>query len=135
LKFSYTTIVSVHSYVTSSHHSQLLLAIFLNGYQVSNNVAVLSDGSTVDIDNVNCGRDNDGINTKNCDLYVDNNVPNSKFYTEMDGFTVPLQSRAQNLMKGDNVITFAIADVGDSQFDSWVLIQSSALKCTPVMEV
>jgi len=49
------------------------------------------------------------------------------FPTEMDGFTMPLQAIAQVNPGELNHVKIAIADVGDTSYDSWVLISARGI--------
>ena len=68
--------------------------------------------------------------TNNENLYVDN--ANSDFNTEMDGFTLTL-SLQMNVNVGEtNTLRIAIADVGDSSYDSNLLIAGDSVQTSIV---
>lgn len=64
--------------------------------------------------------------TNNVNLFVDNT--NDDFNTEMDGFTITLTLTIPVIPNQVNSIRIAIADVGDSQFDSNVLIAGNSVQ-------
>lgn len=64
--------------------------------------------------------------TDNQNLFVDNT--GSDFNTEMDGFTVTLTLKAQVIPGQVNTIKIGIADVGDSSFDSNLLIAGGSVQ-------
>lgn len=68
--------------------------------------------------------------TNNENLYVNNS--NSDFNTEMDGFTLTL-SLQMNVRVGEtNTLRIAIADVGDSSYDSNLLIAGDSVQTSIV---
>ncbi len=89
-----------------------VVAIWVNGELAE--VTVAQD--TVSIDNIN------ELATEN--LYVDNT--GSDFNTEMDGFTVTLTVTATVTPDEVNSIRIAIADAGDAQYDSNLLIAANS---------
>jgi len=91
-----------------------VFGFFLNG----ENIALIPGTTTpVAIDNVN--------NLVNSQFYNDNDFSDflgvTPFPTQADGFTVVLQAAAI-VPAGTNHIKLAIADVGDTNFDSWVFL-------------
>jgi hypothetical protein len=106
-------------------------AFYLNGV----NIALIpgTGGTFVSIDNVNAGMNSEFF--QNNDVFNDNGVidagftpENPPFATEMDGFTTTLTSSGLSNV-GTNTMKIVVADVGDQQLDSWVLIQSATLTC------
>ncbi|MEH6738004.1 MAG: Hint domain-containing protein [Sulfitobacter sp.] len=64
--------------------------------------------------------------TNNINMYVDNT--NDDYNTEMDGFTITLTLTMTVIPNQTNSIRIALADVGDSQYDSNVLIAGDSLQ-------
>lgn len=94
-------------------------AFYLDGV----NVATLPGTNTpVSIDNVN--------DTTNSNAFVDNT--SGTYDVEADGFTTLLQIAINDLTAGMHTMEFAIADAGDSSYDSWLMIESSSFSTTPV---
>ncbi len=91
------------------------------GVWINGNLVPLTFGDT-DPGNIN--------STNNENLYVDN--ANSDFNTEMDGFTLTL-SLQMNVNVGEtNTLRIAIADVGDSSYDSNLLIAGDSVQTSIV---
>jgi hypothetical protein len=99
-----------------------VFAFFLNG----KNIALLPNGDTVSIDNVNCGAGNTNPAAPNCGLFV-NNEDNSR-NTQLDGFTKTLTAQGQALAGQTNTLKIAVADTNDSQLDSMVLIAANSFQ-------
>lgn len=105
-----------------------VFGFFLNG----KNIALLSDGHATAINSVNCGTDpfrnamGENADATNCDLYINNE--NGYIDTEMDGMTKVLTAYGDTVA-GPNRIRLAIADVGDRNFDSAVLLKSGSFNC------
>lgn len=91
---------------------QDFVGIWVNGQQVE---LAIGDGDT-DPGNIN-GADNQN-------LYVDNT--NDEYNTEMDGFTVTMTLSFPVISGEVNSIRIGIADVGDSQYDSNLLIAGNS---------
>jgi hypothetical protein len=73
----------------------------------------------------------DGINAvDNSNLYISNT--NDQFNTEMDGFTVTMSITIPVIPGQVNSIRIGIADVGDYQYDSSVLIGADSVQSTVV---
>jgi hypothetical protein len=90
-----------------------VFGFFLDG----NNIALIPDTTTpVTINNVNL--------TSNPGYYV-NNSPGSADI-QYDGFTTVLTASATGLSAGSHTIKLAIADVGDSGYDSAVFLQANS---------
>lgn len=104
-----------------------VFGFFLNG----RNIALLPDGRNTAINSVNCGRKpyettTDGVN---CHWYH-NNQDGHFADTEMDGMTHVLRAYGELLDNHQvNTIRLAIADVGDRNYDSAVLLQSGSFHC------
>ncbi len=116
-----------------------VFAFFVNGV----NVALLPDNVTVvSINNVNCGNPVGDPTPHNCAFYINNSCqgpPGDPIVpfpcappraTEMDGMTVVLNVFT-TINPGVNTIKIAIADVGDSAYDSAVFIRSGSFTCAP----
>jgi cysteine-rich repeat protein len=94
-----------------------VFAFFINGV----NYALLPDNSTiVSINNINNGA--------NPSFYVDNDCSDGPcpLDIEADGITVVLTLTAPVNPGVTNTIKIAIADAGDSSFDSWVMIEGGS---------
>lgn len=110
-----------------------VFGFFLNGVNIAN----LPGGVSVAINNVNCGNPYSSTYGGNCGLYLNNScadLPGGTFPcsgpldTEMDGMTVVLTATGV-LQPGTNHIKLAIADAGDSVFDSNVFIRGQSFTC------
>ncbi|WP_206201759.1 choice-of-anchor L domain-containing protein, partial [Thermus tengchongensis] len=121
------------------------MGIFVSGPGISGsfsnnavNVATLPNGRPISINTVNGGVKGYLVGTpaSGCDLtntayYVDNGdpnsnaPPNSNLYTntQLDGFTVPLRGRVAVQPGQRYRIKIAIADVGDRNYDSALLVR------------
>lgn len=91
-------------------------AFFLNG----NNIALLSDGSPVTINNVNA--------FDRPDLFRNNDLSDGggSIPTEMDGLTLVFTVQAAVIPNQVNHIKLAIADTGDPTYDSNVFIRTGS---------
>ncbi|KAL9180852.1 hypothetical protein ACHAXT_011305 [Thalassiosira profunda] len=69
-------------------------------------------------------------NVTNTEFFVDNTGP-IRENNQADGYTTLLTATASPA-DGTNTIKLAIADVGDGQYDSWVLLQAGTFSCTPL---
>ncbi len=96
-------------------------AILVNG----TNCAVLPDGTRMSVDNVN--------DHTNAQYYVDGT---GSQITQMDGYSKPLDCVAAVNPGVTNHLEFAIADVGDTAYDSWLLVASHSIapNTTPMAE-
>jgi hypothetical protein len=119
-----------NEFVNSQYND--VFAFFLNGV----NIATLPGGTSVAINNVHCGNPY-GSNGSNCGLYLNNSCADlpigsfpcsGPFDTEMDGLTVVLTATG-TLLPGNNHIKLAIADAGDSVYDSNVFIRGQSFSC------
>ena len=114
-----------NEYVNSEFND--VFAFFLNG----ENIALVPGTATpVAINTVNCGNPFGSENSTNCDLFINNEIPNNIYNTEMDGFTVVFTASG-TLQPGINKIKLAIADVQDRLFDSNVFVKGESLICGP----
>ncbi|MEO6596382.1 MAG: choice-of-anchor L domain-containing protein, partial [Planctomycetota bacterium] len=112
-----------------------VFGFFLNGV----NIALLpGSANPVAINNVNGGNPFTGVGP-NSAQYINNQcgAGGLPVYpcagtvdTEMDGLTVVFTATAA-ILPGTNHIKLAIADVGDSSFDSNVFIRGQSFTCTP----
>lgn len=93
---------------------QDFFGVFINGELVRHDVG---DGGTQPF-NIS--------DTNNSNLFVSNTE--DEFNTEMDGFTITLTLTIPVIPNEVNSIRIAIADVGDSQFDSSVLIAADSVQ-------
>ena len=71
----------------------------------------------------------DDINNKvNSNLYIDNAAATNTYNTEMDGFTVTLTLKVPVKVGEVNTFRMAIADGGDSAFDSAVMVAADSVQ-------
>ena len=100
-------------------------ALFLNGV----NIATLASGVTVEINTVN--------QITNTEFFTNNDIfdsidplpdGTSPFSIEADGFTTTLTASGTAL-PGMNTMKMVVADLGDAQYDSWVLIPTLSFQC------
>jgi len=102
-----------------------VFGFFLNGV----NVATLPDGTPVTIDNINLN--------SHADLYINNDpsdgVPSVNI--EMDGLTKVLSVEASVNPGVTNHMKLAIADVGDSSYDSNIFLRANSFAAEPVGNV
>jgi hypothetical protein len=94
------------------------VGIWVNGVKAQ---LTVGDGD-ISVNNINPG--------SNSDLYVDN--ANDQFNTEMDGFTVTLTLKAPVTPGAINTIKIAIADGGDAEYDSQLLIAGDSIQTAVV---
>ncbi len=90
------------------------------------NIALIP-GTTqpVAINNVNAG--NNDLGCVNCQYYVINTSNNSPLSTQFDGYTVALQAAYDQLICGETYqIKIAIADAGDTSYDSAVFFEANS---------
>lgn len=107
-----------------------VFAFFVDG----TNVALLPDNVTpVSINNVNGGGPIFGNSPSNPAFYINNDLNDGggAINTEMDGLTVVLNVYVTGLTPGTHHIKLAIADVGDSSWDSCVFIKAESFSCAP----
>jgi len=110
-----------NEFVSSSFND--VFGFFSNG---TNAATVRGDPAA--INNIN--------NNQNADLYNDNdlndNPSEALVHTEMDGFTDPLVVEASVDPDGTNEFKIAVADTGDSAYDTWVLIEGGSFGTDPI---
>ncbi|MCC5598594.1 choice-of-anchor L family PEP-CTERM protein [Nostoc favosum] len=110
-----------------------VFGFFLDGV----NIALLPGTTTpVSINNVNGGNPL-GTNAKNSQFF-NNNDPSDGgpfFNLQYDGFTKVFTASAKGLSAGKHTIKLAIADAGDSSFDSAVFIQGGTFSGEPPKSV
>jgi hypothetical protein len=94
-------------------------AIFLNGLNSADNIAVVDGGKVVDINNIKVG---DELYIDNTKLLGDSTPP---LFT---GYTKPLVAEGRTKMKV-NIIRIGIVDVNDSSGDSYIFIKEGSLQC------
>ncbi len=94
------------------------VGIWVNGEKAQ---LTVGDGD-ISIDNINP--------TSNGNLYVDN--AQDQFNTEMDGFTVTLTLKATVIPGEVNHIKIGIADAGDAEYDSNLLIAADSIQTAVV---
>jgi hypothetical protein len=99
-----------------------VFGFFLDG----NNIALIPNTTTaVSINNVNGGGiDYNDPTASNPSYFINNDNGAFNNNIQYDGFTKVLQAQALNLGAGTHHIQLAIADVGDSAYDSAVFIQA-----------
>lgn len=102
-----------------------VFGFFLNGV----NVATLPDGTPVTIDNINLN--------SNSDLYINNDASDitPTVNIEMDGLTKVLSVEANVNPGVTNHMKLAIADVGDSIYDSNIFLRANSFAAEPVGDV
>ena len=92
------------------------VGIWVNGVQAELTVGT----GDITIDNIN--------DESNENLYIDNPRALDLYNTEMDGFTVTLTLKAPVNAGEENTIKIGIADAGDSQWDSNLLIAGDSIQ-------
>lgn len=98
------------------------------------NIATLpnSGGLPVSIENVNCGNPYDPNSTEPyCDLFINNDLQDGggSIDIEADGLTTVLTAE-QNVGVGTvNTMKFAVGDVLDEAFDTWVFLRNGSFQC------
>jgi hypothetical protein len=95
-----------------------VVGVWVNGEKA---LLTVGDGD-ISIDNINPG--------SNGDLYIDN--ADDQANTEMDGFTVTLTLKAPVVPGQVNTIKIAIADGGDAEYDSNLLIAGESIQTAVV---
>lgn len=99
-------------YINSIYND--LVGVWVNGAPVE---MTIGDGQT-SVTSIN------GVNNQN--LYIDNT--NDAYNTEMDGFTVTMTLKMTVIPGQVNSIRIGIADLGDAQYDSNLLIASNSVQ-------
>ncbi|WP_236635819.1 Hint domain-containing protein [Paracoccus aminophilus] len=106
-------------YVNGGYNDAVV--VYVNGVK-----ATLTIGSgDISIDNITDGGTNGG-SPRNENLYVSNS--DGSYNTEMDGFTVTLTLKAPVNPGVPNTIWFGIADAGDAQYDSNLIIAAHSVQ-------
>lgn len=90
------------------------------------NIALIpGTNQAVSINNVNAG--NNDLGCVNCQYYVINTSNNSPLSTQFDGYTVQLEAAYDQLICGETYqIKIAIADAGDTSYDSAVFFEANS---------
>ncbi len=99
-------------YINSNFND--VVGVWINGVSVP----MVVNGGTASVNNIN--------NATQQNLFVDNT--NDAYNTEMDGFTVVLSLSIPVNPGVQNTIRIGIADVGDAQYDSNLLIAGDSLQ-------
>lgn len=105
-------------YINSIYND--VIGVWVNGVQAT---VSIGDGSA-SVGNIN------GSNTQN--LYVDNS--NDQYNTEMDGFTITLTFVAPVNAGVVNTLKIGVADVGDSNYDTNLLIAGGSIQTAIVAQ-
>ncbi|MGZ3883921.1 MAG: choice-of-anchor L domain-containing protein, partial [Bacteroidia bacterium] len=95
------------------------------GSYSAQNIAKLSTGAAVAINNVNNGHHNAGP-CMNCSYYVDNTGSSTIQY---DGMTTPLTASVNVTPCQTYHLKLAIADAGDCDYDSGVFLEYKGISC------
>lgn len=120
-----------------------IFAFFISGPGIPGgiqNIAKLTNGDVVAINNVNNGPTNSGP-CDNCNQYTYNgdgsNGPYNAnpFYIQYDGFTKVLEAVSKVECGKTYHLIIAIADVGDGIFDSGIFLQANSLRSKVPVEV
>lgn len=101
-------------YVNSGYNDAV--GVWVNGVKAELTVGT----GDITIDNIN--------DESNSNLYVDNSANDDTYNTEMDGFTVTLTLKATVNPGEVNTIKIGIADAGDKQYDSNLLIAGNSIQ-------
>lgn len=99
------------------------------------NIATLpnSGGLAVSIENVNCGNPYDPNSTAPyCDLFINNDLQDGggQLDIEADGLTTVLRAEQNIPIGSTNTMKFAVGDVLDEAFDTWVFLRSGSFQCS-----
>ena len=105
-------------YINSAYND--VIGVWVNGVQAT---VSIGDGSA-SVSNIN------GTDTEN--LYVDNT--GDQYNTEMDGFTITLTFVAPVNAGAVNTLKIGVADVGDSNYDTNLLIAGGSIQTTIVAQ-
>lgn len=120
-----------NEYVNSSYND--VFGFFLDGV----NIALLPGTTTpVSINNVNGGNPL-GTNAQNPQFFINNDPSDGGpfFNLQYDGFTKVFTASAKGLSAGKHTLKLAIADGGDSAYDSAVFIQGGTFSSVPTTSV
>ncbi len=101
----------------------------LNG----DNIATIpgSGGLPVSISNINCGNPYDPNSSEpNCGLFINNDIQDGggSINIEADGLTTVLTATG-DLLPGNNHMKFAVGDVLDEAFDTWLFLKAGSFQC------
>lgn len=107
-------------YVDSGYNDAI--GIWVNGEKATLSIG---DGD-ITVDNIN---DEDNAN-----LYLDNPADGETVNSEMDGLTITLTVKAPVIPGEVNTIKIGIADTGDDQYDSNLLIAGDSIQCALVVQ-
>ncbi len=97
------------------------------------NIATIpgSGGLPVSIENINCGNPYDPNSSEPyCGLFINNDPQDGggNIDIEADGLTTVLTATG-NVLPGTNSMKFAVGDVLDEAFDTWVFLKSGSFQC------
>lgn len=101
------------------------------------NIATIPDsgGLPVSIANINCGNPFDPQLPTSplppfCNLFINNDVQDGggQIDIEADGLTTVLRAQSE-LLAGTNHMKFAVGDVLDEAFDTWVFLKAGSFQC------
>lgn len=93
--------------------------VWINGVHVPPEVSATG---SISVNSIN--------STDHSELYVDNPADSDQFNTEMDGFTITISYRIPVIPGQPNTIRIGIADGGDDQYDSNLLIAGNSIQST-----
>lgn len=120
-----------NEYVNSQFND--VFAFYVDGV----NIAKAPDGQVASINSINCGNPFNAAQVgDNCSSYNNNDLNDGGpfFDTEYDGFTDLLTASALGLGAGSHHIKIALADTGDSSWDSAVFIKAGSFSDEPPIE-
>lgn len=126
LFFSYVFASEEYNEFAGANYNDVF-AFFVDGV----NIALIPGTLTpVSINTLNCGQDNSG--GPNCNLFNNNDLDNGggAFDIQYDGFTDTLVASVLGLSAGTHHIKLAIADAGDSAYDSAVFLKAGSFSST-----
>lgn len=113
------------------------------GFALNNtNIATIPDsgGMPVSIANINCGNPFDPQLPTSplppfCNLFINNDVQDGggQIDLEADGLTTVLRAQS-SLVDGSNHMKFAVGDVLDEAFDTWVFLKAGSFQCDVPIE-
>lgn len=113
-----------------------VFAFALNGTNIS--TIPTSGGLPVAIANLNCENPYNPLapvspNSPFCDFFINNDLQDGggSINIEADGLTTVLTAQG-NIVSGVNHMKFAVADVLDEAFDTWVFLKRGSFQCVGV---
>lgn len=130
VKFRYVFASEEYPEFVGSKYNDVF-AFFISGPGIvgQKNMALLPNGTPVAINNVNNGSTNSGP-CQNCANYINNTGGQTIQY---DGFTTVLTAESQVQCGQTYHLVIAIADVGDTEYDSGIFLEANSLSSdTPV---